>query len=169
MAQKITSAETSVNIVSRPYKHFPFAENSVILDYGCGKYDTAAKYANQQGHLWFGYDPYNLNETHNLRAIHNFSRISKGCDRVYIICANVLNVIEDIQDIFGILHRIHTLSDEKTTVLFSMYEGNGTGVGKATAKGYQRNEKIKEYLPHIQQYFRNIEVKNGIVSCNPIF
>jgi hypothetical protein len=44
MSQEFSSKNTSVNTITKVYKRFKFKANSLILDYGGGKYDTNKAY-----------------------------------------------------------------------------------------------------------------------------
>ena len=54
------------------------------------------------------------------------------------------------------------------TVYISVYEGNRTGVGKYTSKGYQQNKKTADYLPLVKSVFPNAFVKNGIIRATKL-
>lgn len=157
--QKYTSADTSINVVNRVYKEVPFPPNSIILDYGGGKYDTNTEYMAKKGVKILVYDPYNRSPTHNARVI-NYVK-NNGVD--YIVCSNVLNVIPEDTNMEQAIANIAKLAKKKSKVYFTVYEKNKSGIGQVTTQGYQRNQKTKYYLPFIEKYFKNVYMKKNII------
>ena len=157
MTQKYTSADTSLNQVPAVYKHFHFPIGAKVLDYGGGKYDTATNYMRERGVTVGVYDKYNRTPAHN-RAV-----LKEMTSPDYVVCSNVLNVIAEDEIVDDILN---DLASYNSTVLISVYEGNGSGVGKGTTKGYQRNAKAKEYLPMISKHFNKVAKRHGAFICN---
>jgi len=167
--QKITSAATSINTLNTVYKlikdKYPIA--SLIFDYGCGKYNTNKEYAEECGYEWIGYDPYNRSEKENKKC---FSRLEQCFwHPSAIICSNVLNVLEDVNLISSVLNDIHDYANDNTDIYITIYEGDKSGVGKVTTKGYQRNEKLIKYTDYISEWFDIIEtIKPNILKCKKI-
>ena len=160
MEQIYSSSNTSINKVSKIYTNMDFKENSFILDYGCGKYDTSIEYMKNKNCVVLPFDKYNRDNSINNQSL-------KYCENNkidYIVCSNVLNVIKEEEIIDDILKHIHTLSKDNTIVYISVYEGNKTNIGIPTSKGYQRNEPYKNYLKYIEKYF-NIEIKKQVFIC----
>ena len=51
---------------------------------------------------------------------------------------------------------------DTTIVYIQIYEGDKSGIGKVTSKGYQRNLKSKYYLSFIENIFKDYNIKcNG--------
>lgn len=157
--QKYSSKNTSINTISKIYKQYNFKENSIILDYGCGKYDTSIEFMKNKNCIVLPYDKYNRDENTNKNSLE----ISKQ-NLDYIVCSNVLNVIYEKHIIEDILKHIFNLSNKDTIILFSIYEGNKSGIGQETSKGYQRNEKLNSYLPLLEKYF-NVKRLKQIYIC----
>ena len=158
--QKYKSDKTSINTVNRVYKKYDFKPNSLILDYGGGAYDSNIKYMKEKNCNVLVYDPYNRSEQHNKQV---FDYITKH-NVDYVVCSNVLNVIEEDFILIEIFRNI-LITCPYAKVLFTVYEGDKSGVGKVTKKGYQRNLPYKAYIPIISKYFNIKEVKNGIIAC----
>lgn len=154
MKQKYSSKNTSLNQVAAVYKRFRFPEGATVLDYGGGKYDTAAEYMKAQGVTVKVYDPYNRTPEENAAAL--------AITPDYVVCSNVLNVIAEDEVIDGILA---DLASYPATVLITVYEGNGTGAGAATTKGYQRNQKAAAYWEMIDRHFSQVSKHNGVYIC----
>jgi len=132
-----------------------------ILDYGSGKYKTGMEYLRDKGHEVVGFDPFHFEHTDNdLYTLINYD---------IILCANVLNVVEDYEPIIIELKRLskeNSLDPSLTaTVYISIYAGNGSSNGKVTTKGYQRNEKPKEYLHLLEKYFNLVVRKGNMFVC----
>lgn len=161
--QKITSKDTSINTLNKVYKDIRgmYPSGTVILDYGCGRYDTNKNYAERSGYTWFGIDPYNKEETHNRRV---WKAMQKTPPKV-IICSNVLNVIAEDEVVLDVVRQIAEIASDDTDVYFTIYEKNGSGIGEVTHKGYQRNMKTKAYLPYVAEYFVFYDLKGNIIKC----
>lgn len=159
--QKYDSKNTSINKVNKVYTNYKFKPNSFILDFGGGKYNTNLDYMKQFGSALVVYDPYN-------RSVEENERVFKLCKKYsldYVVCSNVLNVIEENECIYEVLENINRISNESTIILFTVYEGNKSGIGQITTKGYQRNQRYKDYLDIIKLYFKIIDITKGIIVC----
>lgn len=138
--QKISSAYTSVNSKKVPagfckIRWAALPQPFVLLDYGCGRYiNHVKKFVEKKGGVYHGYDPYWVDEKDNETAL--------SCNPDIIVCNNVLNVIQEDEIIEHILELL--LSYGKPMVI-KIYEGDGSGVGKVTPNGYQRNQKTSSY------------------------
>lgn len=157
--QKYSSKNTSINTISKIYKKYEFKENSIILDYGCGKYDTSINFMKNKNCIVLPYDKYNRYEDINQQTL-NFCKNNK-ID--YIVCSNVLNVILEDEVIFEILDNIYEIANKNTIILISIYEGDKSSIGKETTKGYQKNMKLKEYLKYLNKF--EVTIKNQIYIC----
>lgn len=154
--QQYTSANTSINTVSAVYKLID-TPNTVILDYGGGKYDTNVEYMLQKcNSRVLVFDPYNRTPEHNSKVIQYF----KLNPAKIVVCSNVLCVIKEDEIILDILGNIRDLMDYYGILYIRVYERDKTGVGCRTTKGWQRNQCIESYIPFIQQVFgENCEIK----------
>jgi hypothetical protein len=102
------------------------------------------------------YDPYNRTPEHNAAVLELFSTPE------YVVCSNVLNVVAEDDVIDEILEN---LASYGATVLITVYEGDRSGIGRATSKGYQRNMRTADYAGMIQKHFGTVIRKNGIYEC----
>lgn len=147
--QLYSSADTSINTVSAVYKYID-APNTVILDYGGGKYDTNAKYMLDKCNASvLVYDPYNRTSEHNSKVIQFF----KLNPAKIVVCSNVLNVIKEDEIILDILGNIKSLMAKDGVVYIKVYERDKSGVGCKTTKGWQRNMKLISYTPYFETVF----------------
>lgn len=143
--QTITSKETSIKQVPALHKSRYVAEighNASVLDYGAGKYSELAESylrKNVQIAAYTPYDPYNLPG----RLIPENARYD------ITLCANVLNVIREENAITGVIRNAIFHTRKGGQVMFTVYEGDKSGKGKITTKGYQRNESTQNYMTRI--------------------
>lgn len=152
MAQHYSSANTSVNTGKLPYL-FSHLESLIgkaekpdhfILDIGCGKETTHIRdKVESLGWGYIGYDPYNQDEDGQ-----NIARIAMAYFPISIATlSNVVNVIDDDQAMIEAI-RMGIENAISHVALVTIYEGDGSGVGKVTKNDcYQRNMKRKDYLP----------------------
>ena len=168
--QTISSAGTSINTLNAAYKHIEgkYPIGTVIFDYGAGKYNTNRDFASKCGYSWFGFDHYNRTREENLENLKHLKEMRGYAD--IIMLNNVLNVIDNENEIIRILSSIYyNYSDEDTDIYITIYEGDKSGIGKTTTKGYQRNQKVNDYKDYICEFF-DIEEKIGsnIFKCRKV-
>ena len=149
MKQQYTSKDTSVNTVSAVYKYID-VPNTIILDYGGGKYDTNAEYMKRN---WstevLVYDPFNRSEGHNKQVIEYFKRNPAPI----VVCSNVLNVIKEEEIIVDALKKMFSLLKVNGLLYIKVYERDRSGIGCETTKGWQRNQKLVDYYPFFDKAF----------------
>lgn len=151
--QKYTSANTSVNS-SRLPKIYHLANNRIkgkaVIDYGCGKYFDA--YVDKVDADLEGYDKYNRPDE---------SVLEKHFD--VALCSNVLNVIAEKDERLSVLATLKELAD---TSLITVYEGDGSGIGKETKPDcYQLNRKTADYRSEMDAVFDEAELKGKMWIC----
>lgn len=154
MNQEYTSKNTSINKVTKVYKQYNFL-NKLILDYGGGKYDTNKVYLSKFGNTTYIYDPYNRTEDENNYALKQIM-VHNGAD--IVVCANVLNVIKEDYILEDILLNLLKYVKYNGIIYVQIYQGNGSGVGKITTKGYQRNEKVRCYYNLIKSIYCDSDI-----------
>lgn len=161
MKQTTTSAETSRPQIARGiklvYKNPP-PWYMVILDFGAGKYNNAREYVESNGDTYLAYDPYNRSEEENRHAL---AKAMEHCDIITV--NNVLNVLDAPHITHSVLAQIELIASTKTTVIFTVYEGDRSGKGKYTKCGFQMNWKLKQYVPYIKAHFETVEIKNNAI------
>lgn len=147
--QEYTGKGTANRQVAATFTNFDFTGASV-LDYGCGR-GLAKDYCEKTFNdcTVYNFDPY-----WNFDKIRDFERDSNP--KKVITCNNVLNVIKgDLKS--EILNDIYSIAAENNVrkIIFKIYERDGTGIGIQTGKDkYQRNQKTAEYIPDIEDVFR---------------
>lgn len=153
MNQEYTSKNTSINKVTKVYKEYTFS-NKVILDYGGGKYDTNKVYLSKFGNTTYIYDPYNRTADENNFSLNQI--INNGAD--IVVCANVLNVIKEDEILENILLNLLKYVKSDGEIYVQVYQGNGSGLGQVTTKGYQRNEKARCYYDLIKKVYCDYQI-----------
>lgn len=150
--QKYTSKNTSINSKRVPalFNKFCFKGKSV-LDYGCGKYpEIIREYVESCSGEYFGYDPYNLG-----------NEIPKNQMFDVVIISNVLNVIQEDEVIENIIHEAMRIAN---TAIIAIYEGDKSGIGRATKKDcYQRNQSKNWYYHFIDNMGYKVEIKSSFI------
>jgi len=147
--QTITSADTSLNQVPAVAKMVEWEAGTRNLDYGCGKFGKFTGYLCKKGVENLRYDPYNLTDLEN----ETTSEKIKNNPVDTATCSNVLNVI------YGVLYRNIAISTIRNSLkeggiaYFTVYEGDRSGIGKETTKGYQNNNKTQDYVKEIADIF----------------
>ena len=165
--QKFTSADTSINEVKLPaiYNRNLIPSESIVLDYGCGKYvEHIEKHCNALGIEYHYYDKFNQPETSNKEQLSIVEEKRALGHRVFAVCSNVLNVIQEDEIILSILEDMRELA---TDLRLTVYEGNKSGQGRVTKKDcYQRMQCLREYIPYVEQAgWKVIKVtKNTIIA-----
>lgn len=162
--QEFDSAKTSINSTKVPviYKLVHFPANSIVLDYGGGKWDTGVEYLEEQGCEGYVYDPYNRSSQHN-RTVLRALRSNGGAD--IALCSNVLNVIKEPEARIQVLKNIAKITKPSGKVYITVYEGSGKGNEGATKSGYQLNRKTADYLEEIQSVFPDAQRKGKLISA----
>ena len=157
-----TSAGTSVNVRHLPKLYTKLAELGVLangtgIDFGSGKYTKhLADFTHAQGGTMMFYDPYNQPASVNAATLLHRNR-SQFC-----LCSNVLNVIDDDDAVRDAIRNAVELGNG--LAYFTVYEGNGTGIGSETQNGlsWQRNQKLRSYEAYCAGY--SVEFRNGVMT-----
>lgn len=164
MKQEYTSENTSINKTKVPavFKKAEkeFREGHINIDIGGGKFDTATQYLAQKGVINVIYDPYNRSAEHN-KEVLKMVNIIDGANSA--TCSNVLNVIKEDAIILETVKMCYDCIRDGGTSYFTVYEGNKSGIGKASCKGWQRNERLSDYKEFIKQVFGNVTQKNNVL------
>jgi hypothetical protein len=139
----INTFNTSLNQVPAIVKHYKSdLDGCAVLNFGCGRgWQKTEEYLCDS-------DVYNYDinlETHNTLPDKLFDRV---------VCANVLNVIKDEDEIVNVINTCLSLTNDDGKVYISIYQGNGTGLGEVTSKGYQRNDPAKYYEKYLKGFIR---------------
>ena len=162
--QSISSADTSIRQVAAAMKKIPWKRGTVNTDIGGGRFDEGTKYLADQGVENLVFDPFNRNEQHNRSVVE---RLKAGQTDTATI-TNVLNVIAEPEVRGEVVRQAAKAIQEGGVAYFQIYEGDKSGQGKETSKGWQNNAKTETYLGEINQYFGDVKRKGNLIEArNP--
>lgn len=149
----ITSEHTAVNqlpavakLVARRFGWRPYTKH---LDIGAGPYDGLGRFLRARRVEYYPYDTYNRTAAEN--------RIAMEGRYDTVTLSNLLNVVrsEDIRhELLRLAHK-KLLHDGKAYI--TVYEGDRTGFGGTTSKGWQENRRTADYLDEIGEVFSGVE------------
>jgi hypothetical protein len=161
--QKISSRQTSVNTVPALFKSRAFmaARTGRNLDFGGGRFSTASQWLRAIGTANFVYDPYNRTGEHNRRVLAEFS--VRPAETVTV--CNVLCVIAEPAARSALIGAVHGLLARDGTAFFSAYEGDRSGIGRATPRGWQNNLPCRGYIAEIAAVFPFVKSSGGVISA----
>lgn len=161
--QRISSADTSINSQRLPavFSKVKWKSGTINADLGGGKFDNATIYLSKLGVENLIWDPYNRDATHNAKVQ---ARIQGGQADTATV-SNVLNVIAEEEARLQVIENAADVIKPSGVAYFTIYEGDGSGVGKETSKGFQLNKKTKEYIPEIQEFFGHVILRNGVIEA----
>lgn len=160
--QRHTSAGTSINARKLPVLYTKLARAGILdhgtgIDFGSGKYTEHLRdfVAAHNGTMMF-YDPYNQPAHVNAATLFHRNRSQ------YCLCSNVLNVIDDDNAVRNAIQTAVELGNG--VAYFTVYEGDGTGIGIETQNGqsWQRNQKLRSYEAYCTGY--NVDFRNGVMT-----
>ena len=168
--QEYDSSVTSINSSKLPtifglvQKLGGFKQGTMNLDYGGGRFDNAAQYLKDYDVLNLVYDPFNRSKEHNKDVI-DFVKKNGGADT--ITCSNVLNVIKEPENRLSVIKNCDRLVKNGGIVYFTVYEGSGSGEGKANdkRKSYQTNMKTEQYQEELEKVFKDVKRKGKLFIC----
>ena len=162
--QEYSSASTSINSTKAPaiYKLVNFPPNSVVLDYGGGRWDSGLDYLNSIGIQGYIYDPYNRSSSYNENTLKQLKKVG-GAD--IALLSNVLNVIKEPEARQQVLKNIKKLVKPGAPIYITVYEGSGKGNEGPTKAGYQLNRKTADYMDEISQVFSNVKRRGKLITA----
>ena len=165
--QKITSANTSIKQVPAIFKKVNFEPCTLNFDIGCGKYpELLTAEMRRIGVINVGWDPYHTKS--NLQVNSKWVHKNGFCKGKFdtVTCCNVLNVLEKGGDIYNILKLAYKLIKSTGIVYFLIYEGDKSGEGRETSKGWQNNQKTSWYEKRVKYLFPVIKRKGNIIAAS---
>lgn len=163
--QLVESKATSLNQVTASFKTMSFKPGVMNLDYGGGKYDKASAMLAALGARNIVYDPFNRSLAHNLSARLTVARYG-GADTVTV--NNVLNVIAEPEAIAQVIAQAANGLRSGGEARFLIHEGDGTGAGRQSSKGWQRHEKASAFIGAVGASFGMVSRKgNMLIASEP--
>lgn len=166
IVQAISSANTSLNQIAATFRHPKFSPVDKNLDIGGGKFNKGTEFLASRGIENVIFDPYNRPSTENKAVI---KRLKSGERFPTVTSNNVLNVIAEQSVRENVILQSAKALSPDGTAYFLIYEGDSSGVGKETTRGWQNNKKTNEYMNEIKKHFNNV-TKSGnlLIARNPV-
>lgn len=159
--QSISSADTSIRQVASSLKKIPWQQGTTNVDIGGGRFDEGTQYLADRGVENLVFDPFNRNEQHNRRVVERLK--SGGVDTA--TATNVLNVIAEPEVRSEVIRQAAKAINQDGTAYFQIYEGDASGQGKETSKGWQNNARTAAYLEEVGQYFGDVRRKGNLIEA----
>lgn len=131
-----------------------------VFDYGAGKIGRTEKEFAAAGIRYLPYDPFNRTNESNAKSLESIS--AELVDA--IMCANVLNVVEDLPETIRCLALITQFSTSKTCYV-SVYHKPSLPKDRFVNGYIQRNWSPCCYVSFMKVFFREVEQKNGFLVC----
>ncbi len=132
------------------------------LDVGGGKFDLATLWLAERGVRNEVLDPGNRSAEHN-RLVAALAA-KRFFDTATV--SNVLNVIPGVDEAARVAARADVIRvaanalGRNGTAYFTVFEGDGSGRGRRTSKGWQANRKTADYVPEVKRLFGDV-VRRG--------
>jgi hypothetical protein len=80
--------------------------------------------------------------------------------------ANTLNVIAECQVREGVLEQAKQYLRPGARIYISVYEGDRSGIGKATSRGWQEHRPLRSYLDEVREVFPNARVRGRMILAS---
>ena len=163
--QNYSSAATSINANKLPVlytnKNAEFEPGGTNIDIGGGRFDNVTEYLKtEHGVQNYIFDPFNRSEEHNSNVL---KFLTDGNKADTATCSNCLNVIDTEAARANVILEMAKSIKPDGKAYFTVYEGNGSGVGQQTKAGWQENRKTADYVPEIEQYFDTVTRKGNLI------
>lgn len=161
MTQEYTSAATSINRNKVPavFSKVDWQSETTNLDIGGGKFDTATEFLSKRNVRNLIYDPYNRVKRHNDYVMSEIDK--QKADTVTL--SNVLNVIQEKEVRIEVLRNAYNSLKRGGICYITVYEGDKSGVGNPTTKGYQLNRRLRDYMSEVLEVFTTAEIKRNMI------
>jgi hypothetical protein len=167
LSQEISSADTSLPQIPAVFKSNTFIPRGTNLDIGAGKFDMGKQYLEKERGVSESvpFDPFNRSVESNRMAVE---RLLSGERFATATIPNVLNVIAETSARDNVILQAARAIEPEGVAYFQIYEGDGSGSGRKTSKGFQNNKKTADYVEEIRQHFTDVrKTGNIIVASDP--
>lgn len=162
LRQKVSSAQTALCQVPALLKRAPLPARGVNLDIGGGACDRGTQFLRGRQVTSYVYDPFNRSAEENQRA----AKAACCGQAASVTIANVLNVIPEAQARRRVLQQAADAVGAKGRVFVDVYEGDRSGRGRRTSKGWQANRALGAYKRELERVFRRVEVVDGRIEAS---
>jgi hypothetical protein len=159
-AQQISSKATSLEQVpaKKYYDKVVLAKGSRNADIGAGKSELFTEYMGERGVENVRYDRF-WQKPEEIAAF--VQAVKTPTDTATV--NNVLNVIKEAAARDYVVRQAAAVIKPDGTAHFKIHEGDGSGKGKKTTKGYQNNRKAQDYAKEIEQHFSEVTRKGDVL------
>jgi hypothetical protein len=162
LVQKYTSALTSINDKKLPStftnRLFDTPPNSINVDLGGGKFDNGTEALKERGITNLIIDPFNRTDEFNNRN----EEIAKKNNVASVTVNNVLNVIMEPEIRDALIKKAKSYLKNGGKAFFLIYYKPNKKAGP-TPKGWQNHMLPAEYLPEIQKYFGDVQLRGNLI------
>lgn len=155
------SASTALRQVPALHRRVPWRRGGVNLDVGGGPYGLATAHLGRLGVENIVVDPGWQTPRELARAM---GRVAGGQASTVTI-ANTLNVIRDADDRSRALQLAANAVAPDGVVYVSVHEGNRSGRGRETTRGWQSNRTLRSYVREVRRWFHDVRVTGGAIEA----
>jgi len=165
LSQKISSADTSLAQIPAVFKSNIFVPKGTNIDIGAGKFDLGKQYLESERGVTESvpFDPFNRSVESNRIAVE---RLQSGERFATATIPNVLNVIAENSIRDNVILQAARAIEPEGVAYFQIYEGDRSGNGRKTSKGFQNNKKTSDYVDEIRKHFDNVRTTGNIIVAN---
>ena len=162
--QEYGSSKTSLSQVPATHKLVDrvhgWEEGSVNADIGGGRFNHYTETMKEEhGVTSHVYDPFNRDDEHNAKVA---SIISDGKSDTATV-NNVLNVIKEPDLREHVIKQAANAIKDDGSAYFIVHEGDRSGGGKVTSKGWQENRSTASYIDEIAQHFGDVKRRGKLI------
>jgi hypothetical protein len=151
--QRPTSEATAVNTLPTVFRQMPLRRGTVNADLGGGPYEAATEFLRRRGVENVVFDPFRRSEEHKQAAA---DKIRDGQADTATV-ANVLNVIRSPGDRDTVIRQAANAVGKTGVAYFQVYEGDRSGKGAMSSRGWQANRPLEFFEPEIKRHFASVE------------
>lgn len=159
--QRYSSAKTARRQLAGGFKVAAslgaFAPGTINFDVGGGPWDEGTEWLRARGVDNYLVDPFNRTPLHNGEKISALSWRKADSATLF----NVLNVIAEDWARREALELAATYTRGDASVWIDVYEGDRSGVGRASTYGWQENRRMRDYLDEVRAVFASADVVGG--------
>ena len=166
-SQDVSSADTSLAQIPAVFKSKIFVPRGKNLDIGAGKFDLGKEYLESERGVEESvpFDPFNRSVESNRAAV---DRLQSGERFGTTTVPNVLNVVAEAPARDNVVLQAAQALEPNGVAYFQIYEGDRSGNGRRTSKGFQNNKKTSDYVAEVRKHFGDVRTSgNIIVASNP--
>lgn len=131
-----------------------------VFDFGAGKMGKVDEFMRGNTSGYFPYDPFNRDGMSNQFSLDSIEECN------FILCANVLNVLEE-ETLDKTIKELADLTRQTLSgfCYISVYHKSSLPKNRQVGNHFQRNELAKWYIPHLKMHFDTVYLAKGILRC----